>query len=202
MSSFLFLLILIEFIFLATCVFAKKYVSALFSLVVFGLFLEYVFGYSIIEWTINNWYFFIFLYLPLYLIIGFVWSLYKWYLFVSWHNYQYNILLQKFLNRTGYDKNNLNEQQKQEWRISLSNSGYVYLDKMNYYMIDLLGGNIVVKYKPDALEYKDFIISWLLFWPMSIFNTYIMDLFNNIIDFIYNWIHYIYNNLVNFIWKD
>jgi len=157
------------------------------TIVFLGLFLVLGNGLEVVQ---NIWYNpLLFLWYGLgYIGIGVVWGLIKWYF--------YSLDALEIYKKIKYEfcqKNNLMadkpipEEFKKKWMDFLKNY-HIHANKASDMM-------------PKAYEHKSLIVSWMMYWPFSMFWSIIHDMVVRVFDTIQIWIRGIMDAIAKFVWR-
>lgn len=152
----------------------------LVSTVIYLGILQLYFNVPIMGYIINNPSIVI-IFTFLYLVVGAIWSAYKWITYILNWKKVYKKTKEYFFNlpeNNNIAEDEVSENWKEERQITLSN-GIMY---------DL-------RSIPSALNFKSKIIKWIVYWPFSMFLYLIIDLVRDVLEHLFNLIKSIYKKI-------
>lgn len=195
-------LLLFELVFLFSCVSYKTNTPAIISILLLLVVLQFFGQIPIFQFIYENP-LVILIYFLSYLLIGIIWAVIKWYLFVVDNYHKYDELMDSFIGikkseRAEIVKNKLTPEQIKEWKIFFSkNSRFSEYNFWGVYQEYNL-----IDYKPNPKNYKNNITNWLMLWPFSLLNTLFADFLFKLFKHIYNCIKEFLTKITNHVWKD
>lgn len=163
--------IVVEF-FLLTFLSTKKFSSlATISVLATVAALQFLFGVPIVQYIADNKFAAIGVFVA-YVVVGVVWTSYKWNLYTSKMRKMYNDLFDNFLK-----ENNLTYELFKSAPIEVRKQWNLYFNEYKTY-------GETIEHRPKVREHKNEIIFNMAFWPWSfiefLFFEFVYDLFNGI----------------------
>lgn len=186
LATFWFWLVAIETIVIFTCVARDSGTVAAVSLIIFGALLYWVADVDFISWFGDNPEY-LYFGVPGYFIVGFLWSLTKWILFLFDKKSEFNKEKQNFLMAAGLPPNtSLTHKAVEEG--SLAQETLTKWKERRY---------PATKRVPRVRDHKYDIMRWIGYWPFSLLWSLVDDFVKRISRAIYNLIHDIFQTIAN-----
>lgn len=164
------------------------------SILLYFLFLNFIVKKDIIGYVIHNPIKIMF-FLIGYIVIGFIWSCLKWWLFVNKKVIEYKHIRYEWLTeRIEKMATKLNSIPDELKKITIETEVPEYLlkDWAVAYKID----------KPDIYLYKHKISHWIAYWPFSMFWSIIEDFIGKVMRIIVMKMRFIYESITNSAFKN
>ena len=124
-------------------------IAAFFTMITYATLLTLFSNYNIFSiFTYPKVYYF---WIPMYVLTGIIWSIFKWYLLVKQNSIKYNELKKQFCKRQNLLQTFTTNEDKKRWKEYLRQAPWMKVTK------------------PEPSKYKGRIITWMAYWPLSAF---------------------------------
>ena len=196
-SGFVFWVLCIEFFVLALVFWSNnnnKHYWGGFSLIVTLAILQFVAKIDIYTWVLNRWPD-VLLYLGSHITLGTLWSMFKWFRFVRSELKEYRESKTRFLmqcgcNKTVYSSGTIPPALRSRWDQEIKGENISFINKSAY------------KYPPNVKDHKNMVVSWIVYWPVSVFYSMTHDLAAWFSTKTINLLKGIYNTMSNSIFRE
>ncbi len=187
------ILVIAEIICLIGCMAKDRGSWATVSLVVTAVILNWLSGIPIIQW-VGGHFWLALAYAAGYLVAGTVWSVIKWYSYVSDQRERYDEMKADFLKGRGIKENVVPLEIRGDWERTLGN-GNLARSGCHRSRCQCVG-------RPLARSHKQDIVRWMSYWPFSLLWTvlfnWVVKVFNSIYQHIQTWLQ----NISDYKFKD
>lgn len=173
-------ILVVEIILLLICVKLELDLFAAISLIVFAVILNVYCDVNIISFIKSNPVNLIMI-VGSYVVIGVMWSVFKWWMFVRDRRSDYEKFKSAWLLDRGCDSKHVPDDLKESFRNHLA-------DK-NRFKIRIFSS------APSAADHKDMIIRWLAFWPISVIWSIANDFIKWLFDSVVHCFRFVYNRI-------
>lgn len=131
------------------------------------------------------------MYVGIYILCGVVWSLIKWKRYISPSAKKFKKLKEEFIDK--------HEEIGSNWKkwINHLNDNYKGIGSPSFYDHDT-PENIMEKIVVNANDKKGVIVSWVMYWPMSLGATFLNDPFRRFFSWIFDLVSGIYGRMARY----
>jgi hypothetical protein len=161
--------------FLAAC-WRERVVQSTSAIIIFFLLLTFFGNFNLFRWIYDNPIITL-EYVGIYIVAGILWAIMKWYLFNTKIRSVFLEIRDEFKRKRNLPSGPIPEELRKEWaEFATERSRWEPVKR--YYEYDLPGSYAITSAKsfvPQARKYKDTIIFWMAYWPLSFVFFFLSD---------------------------